>query len=375
VTSETPRGQSPLGAPGGRANESAALADTEPLPIAAFDYSLPPELIAQAPAEPRDSARLLVIPRDGGPLRHDIFRHLGRYLAPGDLLVLNRTRVLPARLVGHRADTGRARVELLLLRPERAGVWEALGRPGRRLRPGTPLVFGAGLLRAEVVARTAHGTLQVRFVPPEILPLLDQVGQVPLPPYIRGWQGAPERYQTVYADTPGSAAAPTAGLHFTPELLAALQAQGIGVAYLVLHVGLDTFRPVVEEDARAHRMHQEYCSVPDEVVGAIAAARARAGRVIAVGTTVVRALETAALAAERHGTALASYTGWTDLYITPGYRFRAIDGLITNFHLPRSTLLLLVSALIGRERLLAAYAEAIAHRYRFYSFGDATLIL
>lgn len=357
------------------ATTSVEPSETAPLPIADFDYDLPPELIAQAPAEPRDSARLLVIPRAGGPLQHDTFRHLGRYLAPGDLLVLNRTRVLPARLVGRRADAGGGRAELLLLRPIAEGVWEALVRPARRLRPGTPLVFSDGVLHAVVLERTAHGTAHLRFSPADILPLLDRVGEVPLPPYIRQWHGDPNRYQTVYADVPGSAAAPTAGLHFTPELLAALRAQGIATADIVLHVGLDTFRPVHEADARAHQMHREYCSVPEEVVRAIGTAHARGRRVIAVGTTVVRALESAALAAEAHGAVLAPYSGWTDLYITPGYRFRAIDGLITNFHLPRSTLLLLVSALIGRERLLAAYAEAIARRYRFYSFGDATLIL
>ncbi len=357
-----------------------------PLPIADFDYALPPELIAQTPAEPRDAARLLVLPRDGGPVRHAVFREVGSYLRPGDLLVLNRTRVLPARLHGRRADAAGGRVELLLLRPDADGAWETLVRPARRLRPGTPLRFGEGQLSAVVVERTAAGTARVRFTPEPTEALLAEVGEMPLPPYIRGWHGDPERYQTVYADTLGSAAAPTAGLHFTPALLASLQAQGVALAYVILHVGLDTFRPVHEADARAHPMHRERCEVPPAVVAAVERARAVGGRVIAVGTTSVRALESAALAAEaspdeRAGLAagasppLAPYDGWTDLYITPGYCYRLVDGLITNFHLPRSTLLLLVSALVGRERLLAAYAEAIRARYRFYSFGDAMLIL
>ncbi len=357
-----------------------------PLPIADFDYALPPELIAQTPAEPRDAARLLVLPRTGGPVEHTVFRELGRYLRPGDLLVLNRTRVLPARLHGRRADAAGGRVELLLLRPDADGTWEALVRPARRLRPGTPLVFGDGRLEAVVVARTAAGTARVRLTPEPTEALLAAIGEMPLPPYIHGWHGDPERYQTVYADTLGSAAAPTAGLHFTPALLAALEAQGVALAYVTLHVGLDTFRPVHEVDARAHPMHRERCEVPPAVVAAVQRARAAGGRVIAVGTTSVRALESAALAAEQSSATapatatppdppLAPYAGWTDLYVMPGYRYRVVDGLITNFHLPRSTLLLLVSALVGRERLLAAYAEAIRARYRFYSFGDAMLIL
>jgi S-adenosylmethionine:tRNA ribosyltransferase-isomerase len=349
------------------------VSETPSLRTADFDYVLPPELIAQAPAEPRDAARLLVLPRAGGPLHHAIFRDLGAYLAPGDLLVLNRTRVLPARLVGHRRDAAGGRVELLLLRREPAGAWEALARPLRRLRPGTPLVFGAGRLQGTVLERTAAGTVRVGFDQEVTEALLREVGEVPLPPYIRGWRGDPERYQTVYAAVPGSAAAPTAGLHFTPELLASLRAQGVATTSLTLHIGPDTFRPILTEDPRAHPMHREYCEVPAEVVAAVARARAAGGRVIAVGTTAVRALETAALAGPAGR--LAPYCGWTDLYITPGYRFRVVDGLITNFHLPRSTLLLLVSALVGRERLLAAYAEAIRERYRFYSFGDAMLIL
>jgi S-adenosylmethionine:tRNA ribosyltransferase-isomerase len=342
-----------------------------PLPIADYYYDLPSELIAQAPAEPRDAARLLVLSRAGGPPRHAVFRDLGAELRAGDLLVLNRTRVLSARLHGRRADAAGGKVELLLLRPETDGVWEALVRPARRLRPGTPLVFGGGRLSAEVLERTAAGTARVRLSPEPTEALLAAIGELPLPPYIHGWHGDPERYQTVYADTLGSAAAPTAGLHFTPALLAALQAEGIGLAQVILHVGLDTFRPVHVADARDHPMHHEYCAVPPEVVDAVERARAAGGRVIAVGTTSVRALESAA----QGSAGLAPYAGWTDLFITPGYGYRVVDGLITNFHLPRSTLLLLVSALVGRERLLAAYAEAIRARYRFYSFGDAMLIV
>jgi S-adenosylmethionine:tRNA ribosyltransferase-isomerase len=349
--------------------------------MVAFDYDLPPELIAQTPAEPRDAARLLVVPRGGGPVEHAIFTDLPRYLTPGDLLVLNRTRVLPARLRGRRADAGGGRVELLLLRSIRGEVWEALVRPARRLRAGTPLEFGAGRLRAEVLGRTAAGTARVAFDPAPDEALLRELGEMPLPPYITRWHGDPDRYQTVYAATPGSAAAPTAGLHFTTRLLDALREQGIQTAFVTLHVGLDTFRPVHEDDARQHVMHREYCEVPPDVVRAVSRARAQGRRVIAVGTTSVRALESAATpssnadAAEARPAVLRPFTGWTELYITPGYRYRVIDGLISNFHLPRSTLLLLVSALLGRERLLAIYAEAIAARYRFYSFGDAMLIL
>jgi S-adenosylmethionine:tRNA ribosyltransferase-isomerase len=354
------------------------VSDFPPLRIADFDYELPPELIAQTPADPRDAARLLIAPRAGGPLQHTVFAHLPRYLARGDVLVLNRTRVLPARLKGRRADAGGGQVELLLLRPVDGEAWETLIRPARRLRAGTPLVFGAGRLHAQVRGRTAAGTAIVCFKPEPDEALLRQLGEMPLPPYIRGWHGDPDRYQTVYAEAPGSAAAPTAGLHFTPALLDSLRDQGIETAFVTLHVGLDTFRPVHEDDARDHVMHREYCEVPESVVQAVSRARERGGRVIAVGTTSVRALESAAAGAPRGvgpERTLRPYTAWSDLYITPGYEFRVVDGLITNFHLPRSTLLLLVSALIGRERLLAAYAEAIRQRYRFYSFGDAMLIL
>lgn len=334
-----------------------------------YDYELPPELIAQEPAEPRDSARLLVMPRHSGELVHARFRDLGRFLRAGDLLVANRSRVIPARLHGRTASG--SPVELLLLRPAGGEVWECLGRPGKRLRPGTRIHFGdEGLLAAEVTGATAEGWRLVALHAPQGLEqALARLGELPLPPYIRGWHGDPERYQTVYADVAGSAAAPTAGLHFTPRLMDELRAQGIEFAYLTLHIGLDTFRPVRVERVDKHPMHAEYCEVPEETVAAVEATRARGGRVVAVGTTSVRALESAAQAG------LAPWQGWTRLFIRPGYEFRVVDGLITNFHLPRSTLLMLVSALVGRQRLLDAYRVAIAAGYRFYSFGDAMLII
>jgi len=364
-----------------------------------YDYDLPPERIAQAPAEPRDSARLLVLPRAGGPLEHVVFREIGRYLRPGDLLVANRSRVFPARLRGRR-EAGGGKVELLLLRRVASDGWEALGRPGRRLLVGTRLVFGQGELGAEVVEVRDGGERIVRlWGQPDVDTALHRIGEIPLPPYIRGWAGDVERYQTVYADLEGSAAAPTAGLHFTPDLIASLQAQGVDFQRLLLHIGLDTFRPITADDVTEHKMHAEYCEVPAEVLDAIRETRRGGGRVVAVGTTSVRALETAALAAALAGRPVdleglpvapwelgfltgeprlrddGGYAGWTDLFIRPGFRFRAVDGLITNFHLPRSTLLLLVSALVGRERLLAAYREAVDLGYNFYSFGDAMLIV
>ncbi|HEY8531716.1 MAG TPA: tRNA preQ1(34) S-adenosylmethionine ribosyltransferase-isomerase QueA [Limnochorda sp.] len=348
--------------------------------MADFDYELPPEAIAQEPVEPRDASRLLVLHRDQGRLEHRIFRDLPEYLRPPDVLVVNESRVRPARLVGEKEGTGGV-VELLLLRPDPDGAWECLARPGRRLRPGHRLVFGGGELRAEVLASLPGSPAGVRRVRLEHEGSLDEVlerlGKVPLPPYIHRELEDPERYQTVYAKEVGSAAAPTAGLHFTPELLDRIRAMGVQVVPVVLHVGLDTFRPVTEEEAEDHPMHQEYYAIPPETARAVNEARARGGRVVAVGTTSVRALESAALRAEEAGTGerVAAGSGWTGLYIYPGYRFRAVDALITNFHLPRSTLLLLVSAFAGRETILEAYRVALAEGYRFYSFGDAMLIL
>ncbi|HEY2592723.1 MAG TPA: tRNA preQ1(34) S-adenosylmethionine ribosyltransferase-isomerase QueA, partial [Chloroflexota bacterium] len=333
-----------------------------------FDYLLPAERIAQVPIEPRDAARLLVLDRATDRLGHWHVSDLPELLRPGDLLVANRSRVLPARVGGLLKGGGRA--ELLLLRRLAPARWEALCRPARRLRRGDEVRVGDGLtvtvdevrpegLREISVLTTAGGT------DPDAALLA--AGSTPLPPYIRGWAGDPERYQTVFADTAGSAAAPTAGLHLTNALIERLRARGVDFATVVLHIGLDTFRPVSEADPRAHRIHREWCVVPPETRENIARARQRGGRVVAVGTTVVRTLETWA--------ATGQAEGWTNLFILPGHQFATIDALITNFHLPQSTLLLLVSAFAGRERVLEAYENAIRNQYRFYSFGDAMLIV
>ncbi|GIX47929.1 MAG: S-adenosylmethionine:tRNA ribosyltransferase-isomerase [Candidatus Tectimicrobiota bacterium] len=339
-----------------------------------FDFALPPELIAQEPAPQRDRSRLLVVERATRRFTHDVFANLGAYLRPGDVLVVNDTRVIPARLRGRKADTG-GRVELLLLHDHGDGVWEALLRPAARVRAGTVLLFGEGVLRAEVCARQAAGPVRVRFSPPDIYPLLERCGEVPLPPYIRRPAGSTphdrERYQTVYAAQPGAVAAPTAGLHFTPELLARLAQQGVRRATLTLHVGWGTFQPVRSEEVEAHRMEAEFYRLGEDAAATIEEARAAGGRVVAVGTTTTRALETIG---QQSGRVVAS-SGWTELFIYPGYRFRVVDALITNFHLPRSTLFLLVCAFADRELMLEAYQEAIAARYRFYSYGDAMLIL
>lgn len=356
--------------------------------IEEFDYALPPELIAQTPVEPRDHARLLVIDRGTGNLEHRRFYEIGEYLRPGDLLVANESKVLPARLLGRKVGTG-GKVEVLLLRPapqpgEAGGepaTWEALVSPGRRVPEGTRLGFGhpgdGPYLEGTVVARAELGGRIVRFDRPP-RPLLDALGQMPLPPYIREKLNDPARYQTVYARTEGSAAAPTAGLHFTERLIDQLKGKGAGFATVVLHVGLDTFRPVHEENVEEHPMHSEWYSLSEETAGAITRARAEGGRVIAVGTTSVRVLETVAqeqgIKAANREQGIKASEGWSRLYIRPGYEFGLVDAMITNFHLPRTTLLMLVSAFAGRELVLRAYEEAIRARYRFYSFGDATFI-
>lgn len=344
----------------------------QPLSTADFDYELPPELIAQVPIQPRDASRLLVLDRADG-LQHASFRDIGRYLRPGDLLVANESRVIPARLFG-RKPTG-ARVEVLLLRQRAGRTWEALVR-GKGIRPGTELQFGREgyELSGRVLRLLEHGGRLLEFSEP-IEPHLALLGAMPLPPYIHTQLEDQERYQTVYSTTPGSAAAPTAGLHFTPELINRLRAQGSIWATVTLHVGLDTFRPVQVEDVTRHQMHSEYFELDAGTAATINQARAAGNRVIAVGTTAVRVLETAGRRAEEAGTLLQPFEGDTDIFIYPPYRFRVVDGLITNFHLPRSTLLMLVSALAGRERIRQAYAEAIRERYRFFSFGDAMLIL
>lgn len=344
----------------------------DPLPIADYDYDLPPELIAQTPVEPRDASRLMVVERATGAISHHRFRDIKTLLRPGDLLVINDTRVLPARLHGRR-PTGGA-VELLLLRRLADGRWEAMGRPGRRLRPGTPvrLLDHDGELTDETVlvaGRTDDG-LFVLELPETVETRLAEFGEMPLPPYIHERLTDPERYQTVYAAEAGSAAAPTAGLHFTPELLATLEGQGVRIARVTLHVGLGTFLPVKVDDARKHPMHREWFHVSAETLAAIRQTRASGGRVIAVGTTACRTLESLGDAVERD----EDVTGWTGLFIAPGHRWRLVDALLTNFHLPRSTLLILVSAFAGRELILRAYAEAVDQGYRFFSFGDAMLI-
>lgn len=346
-----------------------------------FYFDLPEELIAQTPLAHRSDSRLLHLDKATGQIRHDVFYHIGDYLQPGDCLVLNDTRVLPARLLGQRADTQTA-VEVLLLRrlteEELAArhlpkdCWEVLVRPGRRVRPGHALIFGDGDLRAEVLDIVEGGNRILHFTYEGIFEeILDRLGQMPLPPYIHEKLEDKERYQTVYAREEGSAAAPTAGLHFTEELLDSLRAKGVKIAFVTLHVGLGTFRPVKEEQIEDHEMHSEYFQVPAETSKIINETKAHGGRVIAVGTTSCRTLESAALA---DGTVPES-SGWTQIFIYPGYRFKVLDGLITNFHLPESTLIMLVSAFAGREQVLHAYKEAIRERYRFFSFGDAMLVM
>lgn len=342
-----------------------------------FYYELPEELIAQVPLADRASSRLLVLDKKTGEVCHRHFRELTKYLKPGDCLVLNDTRVMPARLLGVREDT-QSSVEVLLLKRCAQGsfgggmCWEALVRPGRRVRPGHRLTFGDGRLRAEVLEITAGGNRIVRFEFQGVFEeILDQLGEMPLPPYIHEKLEDRERYQTVYAREEGSAAAPTAGLHFTEELLEEIRSMGVDVRFVTLHVGLGTFRPVKEENIEDHDMHSEFCIVTEETAAALKRCRERGGRVVAVGTTSCRTLES--MADGRGGVRAGS--GWTDIFIYPGYQFQVIDGLITNFHLPESTLIMLVSALAGRENVLKAYEEAVKEKYRFFSFGDAMLVV
>ena len=346
-----------------------------------FDYHLPKELIAQVPMEPQDHSRLMVVSRDGGSIEHRHFYDLPRYLRPGDVMVFNDSRVIPARLHGTREGTG-GRVELLLLGRVSDGMWRALVRPGRRMREGSAFEVsggGAHKMRGEVVQVEADGARTVRLSGEEHL---DEVGVVPLPPYVHQPLDDVERYQTVYARVAGSVAAPTAGLHFTEGLLKQIQALGVETVFVTLHVGWDSFRPVATEEVASHKMHTEYWELGQEAADAVNKARREGRRVISVGTTAVRLLEqAAALAFQGKAKAadsehkIAAGSGWADLFIYPGFRFRIVDALLTNFHLPRSTLLMLTSAFAGRERVLEAYREAAERRYRFYSFGDAMLIL
>ena len=334
-----------------------------------FFYDLPKELIAQTPAEPRDSSRLLVLHKDTGETEHRIFRDIIDYLHEGDVLVINDSKVIPARLYGVKEDSG-ITVEVVLLRSRGLDVWETLVRPGRRCRPGTKIIFGDGLLRAEVLETVEGGNRLLKFAyeGDNIFHVLDKVGQMPLPPYITEKLKDKNRYQTVYAKEEGSAAAPTAGLHFTPELLDRIKAKGVVIAPVMLHVGLGTFRPVKEDRIEEHEMHSEFISVSKETADLI---NNRKGRVFAVGTTSCRTLESAS---DENGI-VHPVSDDTKIFIYPGYRFKITDALITNFHLPESTLLMLVSALTSREMMLKTYNEAIDMKYRFFSFGDAMLIL
>ncbi len=336
-----------------------------------FSFDLPQEQIAQDPLEDRSASRLLVMDRTSGAMEHTHFRHITDYLRPGDCLVINNTRVIPARLFGVRAETGAA-IEVLLLRRREADVWETLVRPGKKARTGTRIVFGDGVLIGEVIDVVEEGNRLIRFSYEGIFEeILDQLGQMPLPPYITHELQDKERYQTVYAKYDGSAAAPTAGLHFTPELLDEVRSMGVAIAEITLHVGLGTFRPVKEEEITDHHMHAEYFEIDEAAAETINRARSCGGRIVCVGTTSCRTLESAAA---EDGT-IAPSSGWTDIFIYPGYTFRAMDALITNFHLPESTLLMLVSAFAGREHVLAAYEEAVREGYRFFSFGDAMLLI
>lgn len=336
-----------------------------------FSYELPEELIAQTPVEPRDHSRMLVYNRADKSIQHLHFYDLPQFLTPGDALVVNETKVLPARLLGEKEGTG-VPVEILLLKRVNRDEWETLVRPGRRLIPGTFCTFGGGLLRAEILSTLESGGRLVRFHYQGVFEaLLDTLGQMPLPPYIHEHLADQTRYQTVYAKEEGSAAAPTAGLHFTPQLLDHIRGMGVNVVPVVLHVGLGTFRPVKVEDLSEHVMHVEHYAVSPEAALAVNTARASGHRCVCVGTTSVRTLETVA---DDQGQ-IRALSGDTGIFITPGYRYRAVDALITNFHLPESTLLMLVSALMGREEALRVYDTAVRERYRFFSFGDCMLIL
>ena len=335
-----------------------------------FFFSLPQELIAQDPLADRSASRLLVLHKDSGKTEHRVFKDITTYLHKGDCLVLNKTRVIPARLIGKKEETGAA-VELLLLKRREKDVWETLVRPGKKCRQGARLVFGEGLLRAEILKTVEEGNRLVRFSYDGIFEeVLDKLGEMPLPPYITHKLSDKNRYQTVYAKYNGSAAAPTAGLHFTEELLKEIEAMGVETAYVTLHVGLGTFRPVKEDNILEHHMHSEYYEVSEEAAEKINRIKAAGGRIVCVGTTSCRTVESAA---GEDGKVCAG-SGSTEIFIYPGYRFKVLDALITNFHLPESTLVMLVSALAGREAVLAAYEEAVREGYRFFSFGDAMYI-
>ncbi len=335
-----------------------------------FDYDLPQELIAQDPLEDRSSSRLMVLDKNTGAVEHHVFREITQYLRPGDCLVLNNTKVIPARLFGVKEGT-EAKIEILLLKRKENDIWETLVKPGKKAKPGTKIIFGEGLLTGEVIDVVEDGDRLIRFHYDGIFEeILDRLGQMPLPPYITHQLKDKNRYQTVYAKHEGSAAAPTAGLHFTPELLDEIRAMGVEIAEVTLHVGLGTFRPVKVENVLDHHMHSEYYRIEQSEADKINRAKREGHRVISVGTTSTRTLESAA---DEQGY-LTAKSGWTDIFIYPGYQFKVIDGLITNFHLPQSTLVMLVSALAGREHILNAYKIAVEEKYRFFSFGDAMFL-
>ncbi|GGE42812.1 S-adenosylmethionine:tRNA ribosyltransferase-isomerase [Pullulanibacillus camelliae] len=340
--------------------------------VSLFDFELPEELIAQTPLKARDASRLMVLHPNEGQIDHRHFYDIVDYFNPGDSLVLNDTKVLPARLFGIKSDTG-AKVEVLLLKQLEEDEWECLVKPAKRINVGTTVDFGNGKLRAYCTRMAEEGRRYFRFEYEGIFnEILDELGNMPLPPYIREQLEDRERYQTVYAKHEGSAAAPTAGLHFTEELLQRLKDKGVHISFITLHVGLGTFRPVKTDTIEDHHMHAEFYRMPDEVAEQLNKTRQEGGRVIAVGTTVIRTLETIAT---KYNGQFEGSSGWTDIFIYPGYRYQGVDGFITNFHLPKSTLIMLVSAFAGREFLMSAYREAVKERYRFFSFGDAMLVL
>ncbi|MCM3568423.1 tRNA preQ1(34) S-adenosylmethionine ribosyltransferase-isomerase QueA [Neobacillus mesonae] len=337
-----------------------------------FDFHLPEELIAQVPLKNRADSRLLVLNKETGEIKHEIFNHITEYLREGDCLVLNDTKVLPARLFGIKPDTG-AKIEVLLLKQVEGDEWETLVKPAKRVKKGTVIEFGDGRLTAVCTGEAEHGGRTFHFKYEGIFyEILDQLGQMPLPPYIKEQLEDQDRYQTVYAKEPGSAAAPTAGLHFTEELLQEIAGKGVHIAFITLHVGLGTFRPVSSDDIEGHDMHAEFYIMNEATADLLNKVRSNGGRIITVGTTSTRTLETIASANNGH---FKASSGWTDIFIYPGYEFKGIDGLITNFHLPKSTLIMLVSALAGREHILHAYNTAVEEKYRFFSFGDAMFIV
>lgn len=342
------------------------------LKVDLFDFHLPEELIAQTPLEQRDASRLMVLNKETGSVKHHMFHDLLDYVQEGDCLVLNDTRVLPARLFGTKEDTG-ANIEVLLLKQTQGDTWETLVKPAKRVKEGTVISFGDGRLTAVCKETSDQGGRLLEFNYEGIFyEVLEQLGEMPLPPYIKERLDDQERYQTVFAREQGSAAAPTAGLHFTEEMLEQLKEKGVHIAFLTLHVGLGTFRPVSVDDLEEHDMHSEFYQVSEGTAALLNSVREKGGRIISVGTTSTRTLET--IATEHNGKFVAS-SGWTNIFIFPGYEFKAIDGMITNFHLPKSTLIMLVSALAGRENVISAYEQAVAEKYRFFSFGDAMLIV